>query len=85
MALLTPCSVLRGRVFVHNDCPRGRDFAPFKLCSKGLSWGGMVLDEIDTCIRVKSLHYMTEQNNVITVLLKESQFHQDSIMSLCVK
>ena len=32
-------------VFVHNDCPRGRVFAPFKSCP-----GGVVLDEINTCI-----------------------------------
>ena len=38
-----------GRAFVHNDCPGGRVFAPFKSFSRG---GGMVLDEIDTCIRV---------------------------------
>ena len=34
------------RVFVHNDCPGGRVFAPFKSCPGE----GMVLDEIDTCI-----------------------------------
>ena len=38
---------LEGRVFVHNDCPEGRVFASFKACPGG---GGMVLDEIDTCI-----------------------------------
>ena len=36
-----------GRVFVHNDCPGGRVFAP---SSRVL--GGMVLDEIDSCIIV---------------------------------
>ena len=30
----------KGRVFVHNDCPGGRVFASFKLCPRGLSWGG---------------------------------------------
>ena len=30
---------------MHSDCPGGTVFAPFKLCP-----GGMVLDEIDTCI-----------------------------------
>ena len=35
-----------GRVFVHNYCPGGRVFAPFESCPGG----GMVLDEIDTCI-----------------------------------
>ena len=34
-----------GRAFVHHDCSGGRVSAPFKLCP-----GGMVLDEIDTCI-----------------------------------
>ena len=40
---------LKGRAFVHNDCPGGRVFAPFKSCPRGLSRGG-VMDEIDTCI-----------------------------------
>ena len=39
-----------GRVFVHNDCPEGKGFVPFKSCPGSLSQGGMVLDEIDTCI-----------------------------------
>ena len=30
-----------GRVFVHNDCPGGGGFSPFKSCPRG-----MVLDEI---------------------------------------
>ena len=34
-----------GRVFVHNDCPRGRVLPP----SNGVP-GRMVLDEIDSCI-----------------------------------
>ena len=38
-----------GRVFVHNDCLGGRGVAPFKSCFGGCP-GGMVLDEIDTCI-----------------------------------
>ena len=29
-----------GRVFVHNDCPGGRAFAPFKSCPGDLSRGG---------------------------------------------
>ena len=40
---------LEGRVFVHNDCLQGRVFAPFKPCP-GDSPGGVVMDEIDTCI-----------------------------------
>ena len=34
---------------MHNGCPGGRVFAPFKSCLGG----GMVLDEMDTCIRKK--------------------------------
>ena len=40
VGLLTPCFVPRERVFVHNDCPEGRVFAPFESCPGGLSWGG---------------------------------------------
>ena len=55
MGFLTPCFVPSGGFFVHNDCPEGRVFAPFKSCTGGLSREGggrgrMVLDEIDTCI-----------------------------------
>ena len=39
-----------GRVFASSDYPRGRVFAPFHSCPVGLSRGGLVLDEIDTCI-----------------------------------
>ena len=38
----------KGMVFVHNDCPRGMVFVRFKSCPRG---GGMVMDEIDTCIK----------------------------------
>ena len=41
--------------FVHNDCPEGRVFDPFKSCPRGLSQGGMVLDEIDTCINPQEI------------------------------
>ena len=34
-----------GRIFVHNDCP-GEGFSSLQVVSRG----GMVLDEIDTCI-----------------------------------
>ena len=37
----------QGRIFVHNDCPRGRVFPP----SSRVSRGGMVTDEIDSRIR----------------------------------
>ena len=33
---------------MHNDCPGGRVFAPFKSCPGGV-FRGMVLHEIDTC------------------------------------
>ena len=36
---------------MHNDCPRGRGFAPFKSCP-GVCPRGMVLDETDSCINV---------------------------------
>ena len=36
------------RVFVHNGCPEGKDFAPFKSCP-----GWMVLDKVDTCINIR--------------------------------
>ena len=32
---------------MHNNCPRGEGFAPFKSCP-----GGMVMDKIDTCIKL---------------------------------
>ena len=32
-----------GRVFVHNDCPGGRVFAPFKSCPGGRGWFWMKL------------------------------------------
>ena len=41
---------LEGSGFVHNDCPGRKVFAPFESCPGGLSLGGMVLDETDTCI-----------------------------------
>ena len=38
------------RVSVHNDCPRGEGFCSLQVLSRGFVPGGMVLDEIDTCI-----------------------------------
>ena len=49
-----------GRVFVHNYCPGGRVFAPFESCPGGLSRGGMVLDEIDTCISASNHVHITQ-------------------------
>ena len=41
-----------GRVFVHNDCAGGTVLLPSsRVLSRGVApGGGMVLDEIDTCI-----------------------------------
>ena len=39
VGLLTPCSVPRG-VFLYTMIVPGEGFAPFKLCTKGLSQGG---------------------------------------------
>ena len=49
MGLLTPYFVPKGRVFVHNDCPGGGVLLPSSRIP-GVSPGGMVMDEIDTCI-----------------------------------
>ena len=38
-----------GSVFVHNDCPRGGFLLP-SSCVPGVCPGGVVMDEIDTCI-----------------------------------
>ena len=40
-----------GRVFVHNECPEGKGFCSFQVVSWEFVPGGMVLDEIDTCIK----------------------------------
>ena len=51
VGLLTPCFVPSMRIFVHNDCPGRRVFAPFKSCPGFVAGGGGEgLDEIDTCI-----------------------------------
>ena len=41
----------KGRVFVHNDCPGGRVLLPSSRIP-GVCPGGMVMDEIDTCINL---------------------------------
>ena len=46
MGLLTPCFVPRGGLLYTMVVSGGRAFAPFESCL-----GGMVLDEIDRCIR----------------------------------
>ena len=43
-----------GRGFVHNDCPRGRVLPPSCRVPGVCFEGGMVLDEIDTCITMQS-------------------------------
>ena len=47
---------LRGEGFVHNDCPEG--VATFESCP-----GGMVLDEIDSCI---TSAWSDEQRSTVT-------------------
>ena len=43
----------QGRVFVHNDCPRGGGFLLPSRCVLG----GMVMDEIDTCTNLTKSTY----------------------------
>ena len=50
VGLLAPCFVPEGRVFVHNDCPGGGYLLPSSHVP-GVCPGGMVMDEIDTCIK----------------------------------
>ena len=50
MGLLIPCFVPRGRVLYTMIVPGGRFLPPSSRVLGGLSRGGMVLDEIDTCI-----------------------------------
>ena len=45
VGLLTPCSVPRGG-FLYTMIVPGEGFCSFQV----VSWGGMVMDEIDTCI-----------------------------------
>ena len=66
-----------GRVFVHNDCPVRRVFAPFKSCPRGLSGGGGGLDEIDTCISHRhGKSDMAAVDQVIHASLKCVEFFQ---------
>ena len=53
MRLLTPCFVPREGFLYTVIVPRGRDFASFKSCP-----GGIVLGEIDTCIKLQCLAFM---------------------------
>ena len=48
VGLLTPV-LFRGSVFVHNDCLGEGVLLP-SSCVPGVCPGGMVMDEIDTCI-----------------------------------
>ena len=41
-----------GMVFVHNDCPRGRGLPSSSRVPGFVLGGGIVLDEIDTCVRL---------------------------------
>ena len=49
VGLLAPCFVPRGGVLYTMIVPGGRVLAPFESCPE-VCPGGMVLDEIDTCI-----------------------------------
>ena len=50
-----------GRIFVHNDCPQGRNFAPSSSVP-----GGMDLNETDTCI-MNWLQNLAQSNREINV------------------
>ena len=52
MGLLTPCSVPRGGLLCTTIVPRGEGFCSLQVVSRGFvsGGGGVVLDEIDTCI-----------------------------------
>ena len=65
MGLLTPFCP-EGRLSVHNDCPRGRVFTPFKSCP-----GRMVLDETDTCLMLKDKGVEMFQTIFILVLIEK--------------
>ena len=52
--------------------------APFKLCPRGLSQGGVVLDEIDTCIIHCFKHLMADLA-LLELLCKQYFFHQPFI------
>ena len=61
-----------GRVFVHNDCSGRMVFAPFKSCP-GVCPGGMVMNEIDTCIMLPTTTDKKSQphSRVLPALSKE--------------
>ena len=67
------------RIFVHNDCPGRRVFAPFKSCT-GVCPGGGGLDETDTCVshrHVKSdMARPTSVDQVIHASLKCAELFQ---------
>ena len=64
-----------GRVFT----PRGRDFAPFKSCPGG---GGMVLDEIDTCISHTEFIPLLQNNDHYKLLRKHKNVtHLEEIVT----
>ena len=48
---------------MHNDCPGGIVFAPLKSCAGVLSRGGMVLDEIDTCMTSLDFGHSQDSGN----------------------
>ena len=54
-----------GRSFALKSCPRGGDFDG-KISGPGVSPGGMVTCQIDTCIREYSTNYMSNSNKNCT-------------------
>ena len=65
----------QGRGFVHNDRPRGKAFALFRVISQGF----MVLDEIHSCIIRRTTLIYTESLKLLEIFvalreLKEMNF-----------
>ena len=51
-----------GRVFVHNDCPRGggRVFDPFKSCPAGWFWMKLIPTLYQNNIKMQKLHILNK-------------------------
>ena len=58
MGLLTPCFVPRGGILYTMVVPGGGRFLLPLSRLPGVCPGGMVLDEVDTCINVKADSYV---------------------------
>ena len=61
-----------GRVFVHNDCPGGVFLLPSSRVP-GVCPGGMVMDEIDTCIELKMIICLLLDSSDIRRYLSSSE------------